>query len=116
MFDVIVIGGGVIGGTVLRELTKYKLDVCLLERAADVCMGQSKANSGIVHAGFDAKPGTLKARFNVLGNKMMPSYAKELGVKYKNNGSLVVAFTDEDILTLAELKERGEKNLETIDM
>ena len=110
MFDVIVIGGGVIGGTILRELTKYKLNVCLLEKAADVCMGQSKANSGIVHAGFDALPGTLKARFNVEGNKMMPAYAEELGVKYKNNGSLVVAFTDEDIRTLTELKERGETN------
>lgn len=110
MFDVIVIGGGVIGGTILRELTKYKLDVCLLEREADVCMGQSKANSGIVHAGFDAAPGSLKARFNVAGNKMMPSYAEELGVKYKNNGSLVVAFTDEDLRTLETLKERGEKN------
>lgn len=110
MFDVIVIGGGVIGGTLLRELTKYQLNVCMLERAADVCMGQSKANSGIVHAGFDAKPGTLKARFNVQGNQMMSAYAKELGVKYKNNGSLVVAFTDDDILTLMELKARGEKN------
>lgn len=110
MFDVIVIGGGVIGGTILRELTKYELDVCLTERAADVCMGQSKANSGIVHAGFDAPTGTLKARFNVEGNKMMPSFAKELGVKYQNNGSLVVAFTDEDVKTLTELKERGEAN------
>ena len=90
MFDVIVIGGGVIGGTILRECTKYKLSVCMLEKENDVCMGQSKANSGIVHAGFDAAPGTLKAKFNVLGNKMMESYAKELGVKYVNNGSLVV--------------------------
>lgn len=119
MFDAIVIGGGVIGGSVLRELTKYKLDVCLLERESDVCMGQSKANSGIVHAGFDAPTGSLKARFNVEGNKMMPSFAEELGVKYKNNGSLVVAFTDEDMKTLTELKERGEANgvpgLEIVD-
>ena len=110
MFDVVVIGGGVIGGTILRELTKYKLSVCMLEKEEDVCMGQSKANSGIVHAGFDAKEGTLKAIFNVLGNKMMPAYAKELGVKYQNNGSLVVAFNDEDLKTLQLLKERGEKN------
>ncbi len=110
MFDVVVIGGGVIGGTILRELTKYKLSVCMLEKEEDVCMGQSKANSGIVHAGFDAKEGTLKAKFNVLGNKMMPAYAKELGVKYQNNGSLVVAFNDEDLKTLQLLKERGEKN------
>lgn len=110
MFDVIVIGGGVIGGCILRELTKYELAVCLLEKENDVCMGQSKANSGIVHAGYDALPNTLKAKFNVLGNKMMPAYAKELGVKYVNNGSLVVAFSKEDMQTLETLKARGEEN------
>ena len=110
MFDVIVIGGGVIGGAILRELTKYQLSVCLVEKENDICMGQSKANSGIVHAGFDAMPGTLKARFNVEGNKMMPAYAQELGVKFVNNGSLVVAFTEEDLQTLQTLKLRGEQN------
>ena len=110
MFDIIVIGGGVIGGTILRELTKYRLNVCLLEKENDVCMGQSKANSGIVHAGYDAKEGTLKAKFNVLGNKMMAAYCKELGVKFKNNGSLVVAFSDGERETLSVLKARGEKN------
>ena len=110
MFDVIVIGGGVIGGTVLRELTKYRLSVCMLEKANDVCMGQSKANRGIVHAGFDAAVGSLKAKFNVLGNAMMPTYAKELGVKYENNGSLVVAFSEEEKETLLQLKKRGEEN------
>lgn len=107
MFDVIVIGGGVVGGAVLRELTKYELSVCMLEKENDVCMGQSKANSGIVHAGFDAPQGSLKAKFNVLGNKMMENYAKELGVKYANNGSLVVAFSAEDMQTLETLKARG---------
>ena len=110
MFDVVVIGGGVIGGTILRELTKYCLDVCLVEKEHDVCMGQSKANSGIVHAGFDAVENSLKAKFNVLGNKMMEDYAKELGVKYKKNGALVVAFSNEDIKTLELLKKRGEHN------
>ena len=110
MYDIIVIGGGVIGGTVFRELTKYNLSVCLLEKENDVAMGQSKANSGIVHAGFDAPEGSLKAKFNVLGNKMMKEYAKELGVKYVNNGSLVVAFSNEDIQTLQTLKKRGEVN------
>lgn len=110
MFDVLVIGGGVVGATILRELTKYNLNVCLLEKESDVAMGQSKANSGIVHAGFDAKEGSNKAKFNVLGNKMMPSYASELGVKYKNNGSLVVAYAEEEIETLKELKARGERN------
>ena len=119
MFDFTVIGGGVIVGAVLRELTKYNLKVLLVEKENDVCMGQSKANSGIVHAGFDAKEGSLKAKFNVLGNVMMPNYARELGVKYKNNGSLVVAYSEEEIQTLYDLKERGEKNgvkgLEVID-
>ncbi len=110
MYDVTVIGGGVIGGSILRELTKYNLNVCLVESASDVAMGQSKANSGIVHAGFDAPEGSLKAKFNVLGNKMMPAYARELGVKYLNNGSLVLAFSKRDLDTLSVLKERGEKN------
>ena len=110
MFDVIVIGGGVTGGLVLRELTKYRLRAALLEKENDVCMGASKANSGIVHAGFDAAPDSLKAKFNVLGNKMMPQVCRELGVKYKNNGSLVVAFSDEDVKQLNELKARGKKN------
>jgi len=110
MFDIAVIGGGVIGGTILRELTKYQLNVCMLESCDDVSMGQSKANSGIVHAGYDAKPNSLKAKFNVLGNKMMSAYASELGVKYQNNGSLVLAFSDEDLTVLEELKTRGETN------
>ncbi len=110
MFDVVVIGGGVIGGTILRELSKYKLNICLLEKEHDICMGESKANSGIVHAGFDAVPGTLKAKFNVLGNKMMENYAKELGVKFRKNGALIVAFNDEDLKTISELKKRGEIN------
>lgn len=110
MFDVIVIGGGVVGGTILRELTKYRLKVCLLEKESDVSMGQSKANSGIVHAGFDAQEGTLKAKFNVLGNQMMFEYAKELGVKCIQNGSLVVAFSENEVKTLFDLKQRGIRN------
>ena len=110
MFDVAVIGGGVIGGTILRELTKYNLNVVLLEKESDVSMGQSRANSGIVHAGFDAKPNTNKAKFNKLGNEMMKDYCAELGVKYRNNGSLVIAFNDEQLETLKELKQRGKEN------
>ncbi|MBO5714252.1 MAG: NAD(P)/FAD-dependent oxidoreductase [Clostridia bacterium] len=110
MYDVIVIGGGVIGGAVLRELSRYQLKACMLEKQDDVCMGQSKANSGIVHAGFDAVPNTLKAKFNVLGNVMMPDYTAELGVKYKNNRSLVLAFSEEELKTLETLLERGKEN------
>ena len=119
MFDVIVVGGGVIGATILRELTKYRLKVAMVEKESDVAMGQSRANSGIVHAGYDAKEGTLKAKFNLLGNLMMPTYTQELGVKYINNGSIVVAYSPDEIDTLYELKSRGEKNgvegLEVID-
>ena len=110
IFDVAVVGGGVIGGTVLRELSKYNLTCCLLEKTADVCAGQSRANSGIVHAGFDAKEGTLKAKFNILGNRMMKKYAKDLGVKYVNNGSLVVAYSSEDEKALEQLLNRGKTN------
>lgn len=109
-YDVIVIGGGVVGGMVLRELTKYQLNVLMLEKNCDVSMGQSKANSGIVHAGFDAPTGSNKAKFNVLGVKMMASVCEELGVKYKNNPSFVVAFSNEDLETLKVLKKRGEDN------
>ena len=110
MFDVVVIGGGVVGAMILRELSRYNLKICLLEAEDDVCMGQSKANSGIVHAGFDAKEGTKKAFFNVCGNRMMKEVCNELGVKYRNNGSLVIAFNDEQKETINELKKRGEAN------
>lgn len=110
MYDVIVIGSGVIGGMIFRKLTEYRLSVCLVEKRGDVCMGASKANSGIVHAGFDAAPNSLKARFNVEGNRMMPQVAEELGVKYCPNGSLVVAFSGEEMSHLGALMERGAQN------
>jgi len=110
MFDVAVIGAGVVGGAVARELSKYDLSVVILEKCADVAMGATRANSAIVHAGFDAKEGTLKAKLNVKGSLMMEKYAAELGVKYKKNGSLVVGFSDEDRATLEELCKRGIEN------
>ncbi len=110
MYDVTVIGAGVVGGLVARTLSKYKLKICILESENDVAMGATKANSAIVHAGFDAKEGSLKAKLNVRGNKMMESVCNELGVKYINNGSLVVGFSDEDRTVLNELLERGVTN------
>ncbi len=110
MVDVTVIGAGVVGGMIARELTKYDISVCILEKENDVAMGASRANSGIVHAGFDAKEGTMKALMNVRGNEMMEEITKELGVKYKNNGSLVVGFTSDDMNAINELYERGVKN------
>lgn len=110
MFDVAVIGGGVIGGMVARELTAYTGSVCILEAKSDVALGATRANSGIVHAGYDAEPGTLKARLNVRGSVMMEKTCRDLGVKYRNNGSLVVGFNDEDKATLNSLLERGRGN------
>ena len=110
MFDVCIIGAGVVGALCARALSAYRLDVCVVDRANDVCTGASRANSAIVHAGFDAKPGTLKARFNVRGSEMMEQVCKDLGVKYVRNGSLVLGYTEEDKATLAELYERGVQN------
>ncbi len=110
MLDVIVIGAGVVGGMIARELSRYELSVAIVEKGADVALGATRANSGIVHAGYDAKEGTLKAALNVQGSKMMENIARELGVKYKRNGSLVVGFNDGDRAALCELLERGKRN------
>lgn len=110
MYDVVIIGAGVIGAMTARTLTEYDLKICILEKENDVAMGATKANSAIVHAGFDAKPGSLKARLNVKGSEMMAEVAGELGVKYKNNGSLVIGFNEEDKKTIEELYERGRTN------
>ena len=109
MYTVAVIGAGVVGGLIARELTKYNVEVYILEKEGDVAMGATKANSAIVHAGFDAKVGSLKARFNVRGSEMMESVTRELGVKYQNNESLVVAFEDERA-EVEKIYERGLKN------
>ena len=109
MYDVVVIGAGVVGGMIARELAKYDLKLCLLEKEYDVAMGATKANSAIVHGGFDAKEGSLKAKMNVRGSNLMENVAKELGVKYRRNGSLVVAFENERAEVEA-VYERGIKN------
>lgn len=109
-YDVAIIGAGVVGALTARELSKYNLKTVLLEAANDVAMGASKANSGIVHGGFDAKPGTLKAKLNVMGCAAMAELCKDLSVPYKNNGSLVVAFSEEEMQTVKELYDRGIAN------
>ena len=108
--DVVIIGGGIIGAAIARELSKYSVDVVLLEKGPDVAMGTSKANSGILHAGFDAKPGTLKAVTNVRGNQLYRKLHKDLGLDIKYTGSLVVAKTAEDMETLKDLLVRGNEN------
>ena len=107
MFDVVIIGAGVVGGMIARTLSAYDLKTCIVEKENDVAMGATKANSAIVHAGFDAKEGSLKAKMNVRGSQMMSKVAEELGVKYKKNGSLVIGFTQEDRSVIEDLYKRG---------
>lgn len=109
-YDIIIIGAGVSGCAVARELSRYDLKICVLDKESDVCEGTSKANSGIVHAGHDAKPGTLKAKLNVQGNLMMEEMAKKLDFPFKRNGSLVVCQNEEELSKLEELKARGAEN------
>ena len=107
---VAVIGGGVVGSLIARELTKYELKVVLIEAREDMATGATGANSAIVHGGFDPVPGTLKAKLNVKGAAMMPALAEELGVTYKNNGSLVLAFSEKELEHVRKLYARGLEN------
>ncbi len=110
IYDVAIIGGGVAGAMIARKLASFNLKICILDKESDVAMGATRANSAIVHAGFDAKEGSLKAKMNVRGSQMMEQIASELGVKYKKNGSLVIGFSKEDRAALEALCERGIKN------
>jgi len=110
MIDVIIIGGGVVGTAVAYELSKYKLKTMLLEKNQEVGMGTTKANSGIVHAGYDCKSGTLKAKLNVRGNALFDELAQNLNIHFRRNGSLVLAFSEEEIDALNKLKAQGETN------
>ena len=120
MYDVVIIGAGVVGCAIARELSRYRLKIYVAERAEDVCSGTSKANSGIVHAGYDARPGTKKAQLNVRGNAMMEELCRELDVPFKRCGSLVLCPSDaegksgrpdpEGMKTLQRLLEQGRQN------
>ena len=110
MYDVVIIGSGVSGAATARELSKYKVNALVLEKEEDVCCGTSKANSAIIHAGYDAKEGSLMAKLNVEGNKMMPSLSKELDIPFKQDGSFVVCLSKEEMPGLEALYERGVKN------
>ncbi|WP_315120495.1 NAD(P)/FAD-dependent oxidoreductase [uncultured Clostridium sp.] len=119
MYDVMIIGAGVVGCAIARELSKYKLNICLIEKEEDVSNGASKANSGIVHGGYAAKYGTLKGELCIKGNSMYSQLEKELNFGFRQPGGLVVAFTDEDMKKIEELYENGLKigctDLEIID-
>lgn len=119
IYDVTIIGAGVTGALTARELSKYDVKVCLVERDTDAAAGTSKANSGIIHSGYDARPGSLKARLNVRGNEMMDRISRELDVPFKRIGSLVLAFHETDLPILSKLHQQGIQNhvkdLEVLD-
>lgn len=110
MYDVVIIGCGVVGASAAYELARYKLRVAVLEAAADIAAGTTKANSAIIHAGYDPEPGTLMARLNVEGNRLTGEICEKLQVPFKRVGSLVAAFTPEQLPTLRTLYDRGCKN------
>lgn len=118
-YDMVIIGGGVVGCAIARELSKYKANIALLEKEDDVGWGTSCRNSGVVHAGFNNKPGTLMAKFCVEGNRSFAELCRQLDVPYKKIGKLVVARKKEEIKGLKDLKAQGNKNqvkgLEIID-
>ena len=108
--DILIIGAGVTGCAVARVLSRYSASVTVVDRACDVAEGATKANSGIVHGGYDAVPGTLKARFNVAGAAMYPALSEELGVPYSRPGAMVLGYTEEDRKTLGKLLQQGIDN------
>ena len=110
MYDVIIIGAGVSGAAIARELSRYQASICVLEKEEDVCCGTSKANSAIVHAGYDAVTGSLKAKLNVRGNELMGELAGELDFPFERKGSLVLCLSEEDMPSLQELYDRGVAN------
>ena len=110
VYDVLIIGGGVAGSAVARELSRYQCNVAVLEKEDDVCCGTSKANSAIVHAGYDCTPGSMMAKMNVRGNEMMPQLCEDLDIPFKRNGSLVVCIKEDEWDGMVELYERGLAN------
>uniref|UniRef100_UPI00248DA672 NAD(P)/FAD-dependent oxidoreductase n=2 Tax=Eggerthella TaxID=84111 RepID=UPI00248DA672 len=108
--DVVIVGSGVAGATTAREMARWRLSATVLEAGNDVACGSTRANSGIVHAGYDPLPGTLKARFNVAGSKLFPQWADDLGFSYVRNGSLVLAFSDEERASVRRLVARAVEN------
>jgi len=110
MFDITIIGCGIIGAAVAYEFSKYELSVVVLEKENDVSMGATKANSAIIHAGFDPRPGSLMARLNVQGNMLARELFDVLDIPHKKCGALVLAFSQEEMQTLEKLLETGEAN------
>lgn len=110
VYDVLIIGGGVTGCAIARQLSRFDLKLAVLDGAADVAMGASRANSAIVHAGYDCVPGTKMARLNVRGNELFDALCRELNVPLKRTGSLVLAFSEQDMQAVQRLYDYGVKN------
>ena len=110
MYDVVIIGAGVTGCASARELSRYKLNICVVEKEEDVCCGTSKANSGIVHSGIDCTPGSLMAEMNLLGNRLMDPLSKELDFEFQRTGSLILCFSEKDLPRLDDLYRQGLEN------
>ncbi|MCL5260687.1 MAG: FAD-dependent oxidoreductase [Gammaproteobacteria bacterium] len=119
MYDVCIIGAGVVGAAIARELAKFKLKICLLEKSEDVANGTTKANSGIVHGGYADKPGSVKAKFSGAGNRMFPKLEAELHFGFRQIGSLLLAFSDAEVQEIHKIYANGQKNnisgLEIVD-
>ena len=110
IYDVIIIGGGIVGGMTARFLSRYRLNILLIEKEADICMGTTSANTALIHAGYDPLPGTLKARYNVAGNALWDTLSCELGFKFRRQGDYVVALNQDDVFALLVLKDQGKQN------
>ena len=118
MLDVIIIGAGVVGAMIAKELSKYELNIVILEKENDCGNGASSANSAIIHSGYDPEPNTLKAKLNVLGNAMFDELCKDLDVEFVRNGSITLANTHEELEileNLLEFKSPLEKSIGLID-
>ena len=107
MFDVLIIGAGCVGSCAAYELSQYNLDVLLIDKENDVSLGASRANTAVVHGGYDPDPNTLMGKYNVEGAKLCMELVKTLDVEFKKSGSLVVAFSDEEMKTVHEKYQRG---------
>ncbi|MDE5995557.1 MAG: NAD(P)/FAD-dependent oxidoreductase, partial [Eubacterium sp.] len=110
MYDVAIIGSGIVGSACAYRLSRYNLKIVVIEKNNDVCCGTTKANSAIIHAGYDPKPNTLMARLNVEGSEMTKEICEKLDVPYNQIGSFVVAFSDDEAKTVEKLCERGIAN------
>lgn len=109
-FDIAIVGAGITGCAIARQLARYDLSICVVEAANDIALGASKANGGLVHAGYDPAPGTVKAQVNARGCELYGTWAQELGFLFRRTGSMVLGFNDEDRAQLEQLRSNGLAN------